>query len=81
MDLNNLIKSVGKTIVINRIQIYTDKTKVVECIQGILREITAHSIIIEQCFTDSNYIDTVRYTSTREFINNEFVLVAPVMHN
>lgn len=77
MDLDNLIKSVGNIIVINRIQIYTDKTKVVECIQGILREITAHSIIIEQCFTDANYIDTERHTSARELMNNDFVLVHP----
>lgn len=75
MDFNKLIKLAGKPIIINRVQVYTDKTKVVECIQGILKEIKAHSIVIEQCFTDAGYIDSRRYTSTREFINSEFVLV------
>lgn len=74
MELNNLINSVGRQIVINRIQIYTDKTKVVECIQGILKEIKTHSIVVEQCFIDQDYVDNEKHTTIRELVNNEFVL-------
>lgn len=78
MDLNKLIKLVGKPITINRTQIYTDNTKVVECIQGILKEIKAHSIIIEQCFINQDYLDSVNDATTREIINKEFVLMTTV---
>lgn len=76
MELNNLIRSVGKPIIINRIQIYTDKTKVVECIQGILKEIKTNSIVVEQCFTDQDYVESAKHTTNRELENNEFVLTA-----
>lgn len=79
MDLSKLTKLVGKPITINRIQIYTDNAYVVECIQGILKEIKAHSISIEQCFTDQDYIETTMPHTTREFINNEFDLAAPII--
>ena len=77
MDLSKLTKLLGKPIIINRIQVYTDNVNVVECIQGILREIKAHSISIEQCFTDQDYINRVQHVTTREFINNEFILIVP----
>jgi|GEM_PF-6353695 len=78
MDLNKLLRLAGKPITINRIQVYTDNAKVVECIQGILKEIKAHSIIIEQCFVNQDYLDGASYTATREFANKEFVLVTPL---
>ena len=77
MDLSKLTKLLGKTIIINRMQVYTDNVNVVECIQGILKEIKAHSISIEQCFTDQDYINRVQHVTTREFINNEFILIVP----
>ncbi|WP_417357573.1 hypothetical protein [Flavobacterium sp.] len=79
MDLNKLTKLVGTPIIINRIQVYTDNACAVECIQGILKEIKAHSISIEQCFTDQDYIESAIPHTTREFINNEFDLVAPII--
>lgn len=76
MDLNILKETLGKPVTIKSIQIYTDKIKINEYIQGILKEIKTHSIIVEQCFTEQDYMDENKHVTEREFINNEFTLTA-----
>lgn len=75
MDLNNLIKSVGKAIIISRVQVYTDQTSVTECVQGILKEIRENTIVIEQCFSGEGYLSGGRHTTEREFAKGGFVLL------
>lgn len=78
MDLKKLTKLLEKPVIINSLRVYTEKTKVMECIQGTLKEINANSIVIEQCFTDQDYLDNAKHTTTREFTDNQFILIAPV---
>lgn len=78
MDLRKLTKLLGKPIIINRMQVFTDSADITECIQGILKEIKSHSIRIEQCFTDGDYIDKKTSCTVRELTDEEFVLVAPL---
>ena len=79
MDLSNLTKLLGKPIILHRRQVFTDNVDIIECIQGILREIKAHSICIEQCFTDHDYMDAGLPYTARELAEKEFVLAGPVV--
>lgn len=75
MDLNGLRQQLGYPITISTVKRYSDSTKAVECVQGILKEIKQNSIVIEQYFSVFDYSAEISAGKNREFTNDEFAVI------
>jgi len=82
MDLNRLISTLGSPLTISRVLIFPEGGKVVEYVQGILREVKEDSIVIEQYFTFYDYVLGIEDTPSklREFKKGEFDIVSVLKH-